>query len=206
MQFGCGWSAPSEWINFDASPTLRFERLPLVGLAYTKNAARFPKNVRYGDIVRGLPVPPNSCRGVYASHVLEHLTREDFEKALAEVYRILAVGGLFRVVVPDLEKAARSYVAELESGATDANDVFMRRTSLGREAGDRSIFHKLQSLLGNRHHMWMWDTVGLAHRLSSHGFKVVRRCEFNDCVDRMFCLVEEEHRFRDAVAFEAEKS
>ncbi|CAO5043555.1 MULTISPECIES: hypothetical protein [Microcystis] len=27
VQYGCGWSAPSQWRNFDASPTLRFERM-----------------------------------------------------------------------------------------------------------------------------------------------------------------------------------
>jgi hypothetical protein len=60
IQYGCGWSAPVEWTNFDASPTLRFERLPLIGSFYTKNKQRFPANVRYGDIVSGLPVPNDS--------------------------------------------------------------------------------------------------------------------------------------------------
>ncbi|MQP68452.1 hypothetical protein GE253_24335 [Niveispirillum sp. SYP-B3756] len=58
VQYGCGWTAPPGWHNFDASPTLRFERLPLVGRLYSKNGRRFPDNVRYGDIVRGLPLAP----------------------------------------------------------------------------------------------------------------------------------------------------
>ena len=58
VQYGCGWSAPKEWRNFDASLTLRFERLPLIGHLYTKNESRFPGNVEYGDIVKGLPIPP----------------------------------------------------------------------------------------------------------------------------------------------------
>jgi hypothetical protein len=29
VQYGCGYSAPNSWVNFDASPTLRFERIPI---------------------------------------------------------------------------------------------------------------------------------------------------------------------------------
>jgi len=62
VQYGCGWSAPINWRNFDASPTLRFERIPIVGRFYTKNASRFPRNVEFGDIVCGLTGIPNVTR------------------------------------------------------------------------------------------------------------------------------------------------
>lgn len=92
VQFGCGWSAPDGWLNFDASPTLRFERLPVVGRLYTRNAKRFPANVIYGDIVRGLPLTENSCQGMYCSHVLEHLALGDLDRALKNVHRYLKLG------------------------------------------------------------------------------------------------------------------
>ncbi len=53
MQYGCGFNAPSGWKNFDVSPTLRFERLPLIGRLYSKNQQRFPENVEYGDQMAG---------------------------------------------------------------------------------------------------------------------------------------------------------
>src|SRR5687768_2759097 len=99
VQYGCGWSAPPSWLNFDASPTLRFERLPIVGRLYSRNAQRFPRNVRYGDIVKGLPIAPVSCKGIYCSHILEHLSQEDVEIALANTFRYLRSGGTFRLVV-----------------------------------------------------------------------------------------------------------
>src|SRR5689334_21131496 len=95
VQFGCGMCAPTGWENYDASPTLFFERIPILGRFYTKNATRFPKTVRFGDIVRGLPVPPETCEAVYCSHVLEHLTLEDFRTALKNTYNILRPGGTF---------------------------------------------------------------------------------------------------------------
>lgn len=93
VQYGCGWSAPSDWQNFDASPTLRFERLPLIGQLYTKNQTRFPENVEYGDIVKGLPINLESCKGVYCSHVLEHLSLDGFRIALRNTFQILQRGG-----------------------------------------------------------------------------------------------------------------
>ena len=66
VQYGCGWASASKgWQNFDVSPTLRFERIPLIGKLYTKNNNRFPPNVLYGDIVKGLPVKESSAEAVY---------------------------------------------------------------------------------------------------------------------------------------------
>jgi Methyltransferase domain len=101
VQFGCGFCAPVGWLNFDASPTLRFERLPLMGRVYTKNTHRFPNGVEYGDITKGLPIAPNSCRGIYCSHVLEHLALAEFDIALSNTFSYLKPNGVFRLVVPE---------------------------------------------------------------------------------------------------------
>jgi ubiquinone/menaquinone biosynthesis C-methylase UbiE len=118
IQYGCGWSAPQSWRNFDASPTLRFERFPVIGNLYTKNSKRFPSNVEFGDIVRGLPVPNDSCKGVYCSHILEHLSLEDFRLALKNTYKILSPDGYFRLVVPDLEYSVREYMNDLSENSS----------------------------------------------------------------------------------------
>ena len=55
VQYGCGMSCPDLWINFDASPRLRLQRLPIVGRAFQWGKIVFPKNVRYGDIIRAFP-------------------------------------------------------------------------------------------------------------------------------------------------------
>ena len=92
VQYGCGDCAPAEWVNFDASPTLRIESIPIIGRFIKKNAAPFPSNVRYGDIVSGLPIPDGIVWGLYASHILEHLSRDDFSIALRNSFRLLAPG------------------------------------------------------------------------------------------------------------------
>jgi len=90
VQYGCGLSAPKEWKNFDVSPTLRIQKTPIVGnLFKSRLNTVFPENVQYGDIIKGLPVKDDSVDGVYCSHTLEHLSLEDFRKALKNTYRIM---------------------------------------------------------------------------------------------------------------------
>jgi SAM-dependent methyltransferase len=204
VQYGCGpISAPKEWVNFDASMTLKFERVPVIGRLYTKNAQRFPENAKWGDIVRGLPLPDASCQGVYASHVLEHLPLTDFHQALKNTRRILAPNGIFRLVVPDLEWAGREYVRMLDSGEQDGNAFFLHATGLGRKDRRKGIVGLVFDALRTSTHFWMWDERSLATVLETHGFHSVRRCQCGDSGDPMFGLVEDKHRFHHAVAIEA---
>jgi hypothetical protein len=72
VYIGCGFCTPIEWRNYDASLILRFEKIPIIGRLYTKNYRRFPNNVEYGDIIKGLhSIKEDSCEGILFSHVLE---------------------------------------------------------------------------------------------------------------------------------------
>ena len=204
VQYGCGFSAPEVWTNYDASPTLRFERLPIVGKIYTRNSQRFPQNVKYGDIVKGLPEQPNSCDGVYCSHVLEHLAYNDFLKAIKNTYLILKPGGIFRGVVPDLKAAALDYIENFDNYGAPANN-FMQNTMLGIEERGTNILNMAKGMFGNSKHLWMWDYKSLQHELQKVGFKNIRPCVMGDSVDPNFSFVEEESRFYNAAAFECTK-
>lgn len=201
VQYGCGFSAPKNWRNFDASPSLRFERLPVVGRLYSKNTNRFPRDVEYGDIVKGLPLAPGSCAAVYASHVLEHLSLGDFRIALRNTFDLLQPGGMFRLVVPDLEALAKRY---LNSTDSDAALAFMKETSLGLENRSRSLSGFVRSWLGNSSHLWMWDLKSLTSELSEVGFVGIRKCNLGD--EEIFKEAEDCSRFEDAVSVQGAKS
>lgn len=205
IQYGCGWSAPTGWRNFDASPTLRFERLPILGRLYTKNASRFPDNVEYGDIVKGLPISLESCDGVYCSHILEHLSLEDFKTALYNTKRILKPGGVFRLVLPDLEYSINRYVTNA-SNNTDAAHEFMRETSLGYEKRPKGLKNVILSLLGNSHHLWMWDYKAIEKELQVVGFVDIRRAYFGDSSDIKFLEVDNKGRWENALGVECRKA
>jgi predicted SAM-dependent methyltransferase len=202
VQYGCGLSAPIGWLNFDASLTLRFERIPVVGHLYTKNASRFPENVRYGDIVSGLPIKADSCSGIYCSHVLEHLALEETDQALANTFRYLKKGGTFRLVLPDLRQIVCEYLA---SDSVAAAHRFMESASLGRKQRRRGPIGYIKEWLGNSAHLWMWDEKAITERLHQHGFKSIRRCSFGDSADLKFKEVEDEGRFAGCLAMESKK-
>ncbi len=208
VQYGCGLSAPKEWVNFDVSPTLKVQKIPFAGnfIAQKIQGFTFPENVLYGDITIGLPnIPKNSCSGVYCSHVLEHLAIEDFQRAVINTYSILKPEGIFRCVVPDLEIAAKEYLNRIIAGESFASIEFMNTTLLGVKKRPNSFLAKVKSLYGNSHHLWMWDKYSLKKELEKVGFRNVRTCTFNDCKDSKFKLEEEEGRFYKAVAIEAQK-
>lgn len=202
VQYGCGLSAPAGWLNYDASFTLRFERIPLIGKLYTKNTVRFPKNVRYGDIVKGLPLVADSCQGIYCSHVLEHLAFDDCDRALEHTFLYLKRGGTFRLVVPDLEQLCRDYLADESSIAAHR---FMESSYLGRKQRPRGIAGFIKDWLGNSAHLWMWDEKAMAEKLKEHGFTRIRRCSFGDAADPMFMEVDEKDRFEGCLAMECSK-
>jgi predicted SAM-dependent methyltransferase len=199
VQFGCGGSAPDGWSNFDASPRLRLERLPLLGALLCAAAGRvFPSNVAIGDIVRGLPVPEATARGVYCSHVLEHLARDDMPRALRNTFEMLAPGGRFRLVVPDLQWRAERYLDAARNADPTAADVLMGACRLGAREKDMHVMAVARRQLGHGAHLWMYDFAALRSLLEAAGFAGVRRCEAGDSGDPWFDAVEDRERFFDS--------
>jgi SAM-dependent methyltransferase len=198
VQYGCGLSTGDSWINFDNSPTLRLQRLPIIGWVFKLGNTGFPESVRYGDIVAGLPVPDHSADGVYASHVLEHLSYEEFWLALQNTYAVLKPGGIFRLIVPDLENRTQIYLRRLSEGNADANSWLMDVLAMTTRRRDRSIVGALRRAFGGSEHRWMWDEASMSAALRKVGFAAVRRCQFNDSADETFKQVENRSRYYDS--------
>jgi len=189
--------APDGWINFDASPSLRLQRLPLVGRCF--KSPPFPQNVRYGDIVQGLPLAKDSCEAIYCSHVLEHLSLTDLQIVLRNTRSYLKEGGVFRLVVPDLECLAQSY---LKSQEADAAIRFVENTGLGLKERPRKLAAFFRSWLGHSRHRWMWDFKALSMELAQAGFCGVRRAIFGDSRLACFKAVEDPARWKDCLGIE----
>jgi ubiquinone/menaquinone biosynthesis C-methylase UbiE len=200
VQFGCGLCAPSQWQNFDASPTLRLQKLPIVGsFVPAGEFGRFPANVEYGNVVKGLPIADNSVKFLYCSHVLEHLTLAELRQALQNCYRHLQPGGTFRFVLPDLEFMSQQY---LNSSDSDAALEFMRVTWLGIENRNRNFKGFLKEWLGGSQHLWMWDYKSLALELSAIGFKNIRRAQFGDSDIPEFSELEDLQRWHNELGIQ----
>jgi SAM-dependent methyltransferase len=210
VHYGCGSSAVPGWINFDASPTLFIQKVPVLGRVLKPRLnCVFDPQVRFGDIVRGLPIESNSADGVFCSHVLEHLPLKDFHRALDETFRMLRPKtGRFRCIVPDLESFVREYKEAL-AGPLEARgsaaESFCRETMLGIEERRRGLRGRLEQWLGNRAHCWMWDRYGLEKALRDHGFENVEPFEKGACDDEMFLRPERDHQFHKGFGLQCTK-
>lgn len=203
LNLGCGsrTSAHPSVVNIDWSILLRIRTNPLLRylaplLLNEYRLARFralPENLLVFDLSKGIPYPDQSVDVVYHSHVLEHLDRDIAPLFARECFRALKVGGIMRVVVPNLEGVVRSYIANLErcyegdDVAIQKHDAFaaaLLQQSVMREAFGTSMQRPLRRrienlLLGDARdrgltHQWMYDRFNLADLLRRAGFENVK--------------------------------
>lgn len=112
------------------------------------------------DVRKGMPFADNSVQAIYSSHTFEHFTYEESLQISKECRRVLANGGVLRIVVPDLAIAVREYLADREN--PKASHRFIGRLLL--ISGVRDILHP------GAHHRQMFDGNSLVHMLKEAGF------------------------------------
>lgn len=205
MQFGCGTTNPASFDNYDSSLNLYLQRHWVTKL-FTRSKVVYPHGVVYGDIVRGLPYEPQSLKGIYSSHVIEHLAYNDCRRAIVNSFGYLEDGGIFRCVLPNLEAQVGDYLKLKSTGDVDAANKFMRYTFLGYENRPGNLRSLVRWYLATDMHLWMWDAESLMAELKAAGFSKVYRSGFNQSVDPVFNEAEHPGRFEwEALCIEAVK-
>ena len=139
----------------------------------------------WGDIVvnfqdfESLPLEDECCLCVYGSHVFEHMSIFKTPVIFKEIHRVLLKGGLFRLILPDVEKSIREYI--------NKNDEFLlfkrRKDRLKTKYGiDYTLFECMRDdfispsgqpeLLGKDAlaHQNAWDLPTLNAHLERAGF------------------------------------
>src|SRR5713226_6355273 len=94
LNLGCGLQAPSGWINVDGSWNARLAKYPLLRRALfwfrllpaDKVEIPWSPSIVTHDVRKRLPFSDGSVAAVYASHVLEHLYREEGQRLVAEAF------------------------------------------------------------------------------------------------------------------------
>lgn len=115
--FNCGIEG---WINTDITMHLWIAKVPFAAkalhLAGLLGDARYVEHrdgkfagLRYMDLTRPLPFANGSLSAVFSAHVFEHLFPDEIERLSHEIARVLAPGGVCRIVVPDMEKIVALY-------------------------------------------------------------------------------------------------
>lgn len=130
------------------------------------------------DLREDLPFPDGSASLVYSEHVLEHFTYpQEVQHIVREVGRILAPGGVFKLVVPDAGRALRAYGTG-DTGFFAARGV---RSYLARE--HPTPMHIVNYICRqDGQHKYAYDEETLAQILEGAGF-VARRRPFDPALD-----------------------
>lgn len=142
------------------------------------------------DVRRPLPFADGSVRRLICEHVIEHLDfREDVPNVLSDWVRVLKLGGVARIVVPDLRVHVEAYVS------TDS----ARWAALGWNIGDlpddiRTPMHILNHMFHQGgEHLFGYDFETLAGALKRAGFSTVHQAEFGRSIDPELAIDQENH-------------
>ena len=204
INIGCAYTVGKGWKNYDCTPTSRIEKIPIIGKFININEKRFPKEVMYGDIVKGPLTDSEQAENIYCSHAFEHLPLESMRKALLNIYVMLKKNGTFRLIVPSLESRVKKYQNDHDA------HKFIKSICMGKENENRTIISKLRNIFGNTSHLWMYDNKSMLMELKKANFINIRKCQFGDSNISVFSEVEEESRFQPnsedpEVAFQCSK-
>jgi glycosyltransferase involved in cell wall biosynthesis len=128
------------------------------------------------DLQLGIPADNNTLDAVYHSHLLEHLTYIDGLEFLQRCHDALRVGGVHRLIVPDLEAFSRAYLSDdgflLEKYKThvltDHPEIYQTKASI------------FMGMLHNHGHQCGYDWQTLEWALGRIGFKRIRRMLFQE--------------------------
>jgi hypothetical protein len=211
LNVGCGLSFGPSWVNIDSSYSLRVRRFPIIGNIAGRIGGfpNWPESIIIGDVVRGISIPNCSCKLVFASHVLEHLTEQDFYIALKNLYSYLCPGGYLRCIVPDLEIYAREYIARLSCDKAEvsagANAYFLTNSNLGLQTRRNHLVGRIREAMSNSRHQWMWDKPSLTKALKIVGFGEVKFQRYGEWVDDRFREIEDAERHSGSICAEARK-
>jgi len=181
LNVGCGASPIHGWVNIDNSMSLYFAKHPLVTFFLSNLGLLNAEQIKLIEFFRlnevkyskatNLHIKDNSVSIIYSSHMLEHLDRQDALVFLKEAHRVLLLGGLIRLCLPDIHKLCKSY---LDHG--DA-DIFVEQTLLATPS-QKTTFRKLKFfIIGSRHHMWMYDAKSLTRLMLKVGFRDIKILE-----------------------------
>jgi predicted SAM-dependent methyltransferase len=151
------------------------------------------------DITRGLPCPDGSIAGIFTEHCFEHFSLHDGRALLRECWRVLAPMSVIRLVVPDLEIYARSYVKHLE-GIEVALPIepYVNRSNVAAPVA------LINELFYGSGHKFIYDFQALSDLLKEARFGEITKQAFGQGTDQKL-LIDSPSRRSESLYVEARK-
>jgi len=141
VNLGCGVNTSKEFINVDTIP--------------------LPHIHHINNIQELFMFPDNSVDLLYASHVVEHIPRNELRKTLKDWRRVLKKGGILKIGVPDFDKLIEAY-------RLSGNNVDLIVNQVMGNIGDYNDHHSL------------WNFKYAKQLLEEAGFGDIRKWDYQN--------------------------
>jgi predicted SAM-dependent methyltransferase len=194
LNLGSGPEAAAGWINYDGSWQARLAGHRWVARAVSTalgiEIGHWPRAVNYRNVRRGLRYDDRSVAVVYASHLVEHLYRDEALALLREARRVLRPGGVCRIVVPDVAAIVGWYLAHQREPAVQkkqpSSDLLMGMMLLRPERPrGNGVLGFVRQWTDLHEHKWMYDQEGLVALFAEAGFAdPAPRAYLDSAIDR----------------------
>lgn len=167
LHLGCGADVRTGWINID---------LMLTAPAGFDLSQPNTACISY-DLRNGLPVPDGCASMVFSSHFFEHLEYWHGKKLMADCYRALQPGGVFRIVLPDYKLFFKAYL--------DGDRSFFESLRYGLVEAETATLADFMtySVYQFGEHRTIYDVERLTTVLKNLGYREVRSSQFDPSID-----------------------
>jgi predicted SAM-dependent methyltransferase len=156
LNLGCGPNSKPGWINIDLFDSRADLQL---------------------DLRERWPFSDGSVSRIYSEHVFEHFeVHEEVAHFLSESRRVLRLGGLFDVGVPDSDWPLRAY-------GDPSNPYWPFAKTVHPEWCETQLDHINYHFRQEMEHKYAWDCETLARTLRQFGFTEIIRREFDPALD-----------------------
>lgn len=174
LNWGCGRRCTPGWINADRRTDIRAEICC--------------------DIRDGLPLAAESIDYIVSVHALQEIPYADLVPVLQELRRVLKVGGVLRLCLPDIEKGIAAFLR-------NDRDFFLVPDEHARSIGAKFI----TQLVWYGHTRTPFTRDLVEELLIKAGFRRVDRCSFQSTRSPYPGIVELDSREGESLFIEAVK-
>lgn len=174
LHWGCGGSARPGWTNSDVKAGRGIEIA--------------------ADIREGLPVVSDTFDYAVSVHALQEIPYQDLVRVLSELRRVLVVGGVLRLVLPDLIKGVCAYL-------DGSHDYFLVDDKEAKSLGAKLVVQ----LLWHGYSRVVFTNEFIEELLMKAGFARVSKCAYRQTASRFPEIVTFDNRERESLFVEATK-
>lgn len=133
------------------------------------------------DLRRGLPLDDGSCDLIYSSHFFEHLEYAQGLRLMADCFRALRPGGVFRISLPNFKGMFEAY---LKGDAVYMDGVNIREVLPAVEEGTETLVdHVNYGVYQYGEHKCVYDEEKIILLLKRIGYSRVAESDYREGID-----------------------